>query len=246
MEVAPVDPLALDRYRSARRLRFNKEFRFHLLGDLGGKRVLDVGCGDGGNTVLLARLGAMVVGVDISSGSIAVARDRARINGVSDRVEFVCAPLETAPLEAGAFDVIWGDAILHHLIGDLDAVLGKLMGCAKPGALVVFSEPVNFSPTLRRIRFLIPVHTDATPDERPLEAAEIAVLRRQIPDLRILPFSLLGRLDRFFLQNYNYERSPAWRRRVSSGFAAADSLLLRLPGLQNLAGTAVLYGHTGV
>jgi 2-polyprenyl-3-methyl-5-hydroxy-6-metoxy-1,4-benzoquinol methylase len=243
-KVVPVDPSTLERYRSARSLRFNKEFRFHLLGDLQGKRVLDVGCGDGGNSVLLAKLGAAaVVGLDISPGSIEVARRRARINGVSNQVEFVCAPLETAPLSLGTFDVIWGDAILHHLIADLDAVLGKLLECANPGALVVFSEPVNFSPALRRIRFLIPVHTDATPDERPLEPAEIAVLRSHVPDLRMRPFSLLGRLDRFVLQNYNYERSPAWRRLVSSAFAAADAVLLRLPGVELLAGTAVLYGH---
>jgi len=244
LKAVPVDPLTLERYRSARRLRFNKEFRFHLLSDLQGKRILDVGCGDGGNSVLLAKLGAaMVVGIDISPQSIEVARHRAHINGVGDRVEFICAPLETAPSSLGTFDVIWGDAILHHLIADLDAVLAKLLECAKPGALVVFSEPVNFSPTLRQIRFLIPVHTDATPDERPLEPAEIALLRSHLPDLRIRPFALLGRLDRFVLQNYNYERSPAWRRFVSSGFAAADALLLRLPGVKHLAGAAVLYGH---
>jgi 2-polyprenyl-3-methyl-5-hydroxy-6-metoxy-1,4-benzoquinol methylase len=246
LKVAPVDPLTLDRYRSTRRLRFNKEFRFHLLGDLRGKRVLDVGCGDGGNTVLLAKLGArMVTGIDISPGCIAVAKHRAEINGIGERVKFVCAPLETAPLSTGVFDVIWADAILHHLIADLDAVLKKLMASAKPGALVLFSEPVNFSARLRRIRFLIPVHTDATPGERPLERAEIVLLRSYIPDLRIRPFALLGRLDRFVLRNYNYERSPGWRRAISSALAAADTILLRLPGVDHFAGTAVLYGHAG-
>jgi 2-polyprenyl-3-methyl-5-hydroxy-6-metoxy-1,4-benzoquinol methylase len=244
LEIGLIDPLTLERYRSARRLRFNKEFRFHLLGDLRGKRVLDVGCGDGANTVLLAKLGAaMVVGIDISPGSIEVARTRARINGVSDRVEFVCAPLETAPLNSGAFDVIWGDAILHHLIADLDGVLKKLMDCARPGALLLFSEPVNISPTLRRIRFLIPVHTEVTPDERPLEPDEIGLLRSYVPDLRIQPFTLLGRLDRFVLRIYNYERSSAWRRSISSALAAADAVLLRVPGVDRLSGTAVLYGH---
>jgi 2-polyprenyl-3-methyl-5-hydroxy-6-metoxy-1,4-benzoquinol methylase len=244
LKVVPVDPLTLERYRSPGRLRFNKEFRFHLLGDLRGKLVLDVGCGDGGNTVLLAKLGArLVTGVDISPVSIAVAKHRAEINGISDRVKFVCAPLETAQLSTGVFDVIWGDAILHHLLADLDAVLKKLMACAKPGALLVFSEPVNFNAGLRRIRFLFPIHTEVTPGERPLEPVEIVLLRSYIPDLRIRSFSLLGRLDRFVLVNYNYERSPGWRRAISSALAAADAVFLRIPGVARLAGTAVLYGH---
>jgi hypothetical protein len=96
---------------------------------------------------------------------------------------------------------------------------------------------------LRRIRFLIPVHTEVTPGERPLEPVEIVLLRSYIPDLRIRPFSRLGRLDRFVLLNYNYERSPGWRRAISSAMAAADTMLLRLPGVGRLAGSAVLYGH---
>lgn len=245
LTVIPIDALTLQRYTRPRGLRFNKEFRFHLLGNLEGKRVLDVGCGDGANSVLLAKLGAAeVVGVDISPESIAVARHRARLNAVADRVTFFCAPLETAPLDRRAFDVIWGDAILHHLIAGLDGVLKRLIDCAKPDALLLFSEPVNFNRTLRRIRFLIPVHTDVTPDERPLEPAEIRLLRSHIPDLQIRLFSLFGRLDRIVLRNYNYERSPAWRRWISSGLAAIDALVLSLPGFRNLAGTGVLYGRS--
>ena len=61
-------------YRSspALRRRFNKEFRFMLMGDLRGKAVLDVGCGDGLNAVMLARLGARVTGVDVSPRAVAL------------------------------------------------------------------------------------------------------------------------------------------------------------------------------
>ncbi len=69
--------------------------------------------------------------------------------------------------------------------------------------MILFSEPVNFSPLLRRVRFMVPVHTDATPDERPLEPAEIAVLRAHIPRMQIALFKMLGRLDRFVLPDHN-------------------------------------------
>ena len=56
------------------RARFNKEFRFLLLGDLLGKTLLDVGCGDSLNVALLAKMGAEVTGLDVSLGAVALAR----------------------------------------------------------------------------------------------------------------------------------------------------------------------------
>jgi SAM-dependent methyltransferase len=75
--------VTLQRYAAGSpRRRFNKEFRFRLVQDLKGKQVLDLGCGDGTNSVLLAQRGASVIGVDLSQKSIALANERARINRV--------------------------------------------------------------------------------------------------------------------------------------------------------------------
>jgi 2-polyprenyl-3-methyl-5-hydroxy-6-metoxy-1,4-benzoquinol methylase len=241
-DVRPIDPLTVARYRSPRR-RFNKEFRFRVLRSLEGKQVLDVGCGDGTNAVLLASLGANVTGIDVSPKAIELAARRAELSGVADRTRFLCSPLETADLAPRSFDLIWGDAILHHLLAELDQVLPKLAGWAKPGGILLFSEPVNFNRTLRRIRFLVPVTTEATPDERPLEPGEIRLLEKYIADLRVARFTMLGRLDRFVLANYNYERSAWPRRAISNILAVIDYAALRLPGLASLAGTAVLYGR---
>jgi len=238
-----LDPLALRRYTNPKlRSRFNKEYRFLVLGDLTGKQVLDVGCGDGANSVLLAKMGAMVTGIDISPASIEFAERRAEANGVSDRTRFLCSPLESADLPAKHFDVIWGDAVLHHLIAELDFVMAQLCRYTRPGGTLLFAEPVNFSPILRRLRFTIPVHTDATPDERPLEPAEIEIVRHHIPGLRIRRFSFFGRLDRLLLKDYNFERSHPLRRCISDLMARADAVCLRLPLLENFCGTAVLHG----
>jgi hypothetical protein len=88
---------------------------------------------------------------------------------------------------------------------------------------------VNFSPALRRIRFLIPVKTDVTPGERPLEPGKIALLRRLNPDLRLRHFGVLGRLDRYVLVKYNYEQSAWPRRAVDNGCAAVDWAALSIP-----------------
>lgn len=244
VEVAPIDPLTLARYRGPLRKRFSKEFRLRVLGALPGKSVLDVGCGEGTNSILLAKLGAQVTGIDISPKSIELASKRAEINQLTGSCRFVCSPLETAELAPHSFDVIWGDAILHHVIADLSNVLTRLTRWAKPGGLMVFGEPVNFNQTLRRIRFMVPVHTDVSPDERPLEFPEIDIVRRYLPDLRMQHFGLMGRLERFVLVNHNYERSPWLRRAVANSCSIFDAVALSMPGVWRLGGHAVLYGHT--
>jgi 2-polyprenyl-3-methyl-5-hydroxy-6-metoxy-1,4-benzoquinol methylase len=244
-KVMPIDPLTIKRYGAAcPRRRFKEEFRFRVLKNLKGKRVLDVGCGDGQNAVLLAKLGARVTGIDISLKSIELARKKAEASGVSANVKFICSPLEEAAIPAHSFDLIWGDSVLHHLIDNLEIALAQLTLWAKPGATMLFSEPVNFNHALRRLRFKIPVKTDATPDERPLEFAELEIVRRYLPDLQMRAFSLLGRLERFILPNCNYERSPVSRRAIVGVLAFVDYAMLSLPGLRNLAGYAVFYGRT--
>jgi SAM-dependent methyltransferase len=218
------------------------EFRYRLIAPLHGKTLLDVGCGDGLNTVILARLGARVTGLDISPAALELARRRAEINGVADRTNFICAPLELADLKPGSFDVVWGDGILHHVLADLETVMKHLARACKPTGMMVFSEPLNEANFLRRIRARIPVHTDATPDERPLLPQELELVSRYFGTLRTRKYGLLGRLDRFILESHNYERSSLIRRVIANAVAAFDYFALSVPLLEKLGGMGVLYG----
>lgn len=239
--VAPFPPEVLARYRpGALRPYFNKEYRFRLLGDLHGKRVLDVGCGEGSNAVLLAKRGAHVVGADISERSIALCRRRAEVNGVTESCEFHASPLEALELPPAAFDVVWGDGILHHIIPELDTVLPKLLAAAKPGAHFVFSEPVSFHPALRWLRRHVPIHTDATPDERPLTPQDLERVRAHLPGLRIRTFGGLGRLNRFLTVHGSYEKTRGVRRFLLDALQITDWGMLRLPALQTLGSMCVL------
>jgi 2-polyprenyl-3-methyl-5-hydroxy-6-metoxy-1,4-benzoquinol methylase len=243
-KVRPLEPAVIERY-TRRRLNpvFDKEYRLQLLGDLSGQRVLDVGCGDGTNAVLLALRGARVTGVDVSSRSIELAREQARANNVE--VELICSPLEAAALPQGAFDVIWGDGILHHVIEELERVLELCLRWARPEARLIFSEPVNLVPPLRQLRKLLPIHTDASPGERPLEAEEIEIVRRYIPDLRMRHFSFLGRTTRFLLPGGSYERASQVRRALVDLLVGADYRMLADPRLAPLGGMCVMDGTAG-
>src|SRR5918996_1640389 len=52
------------------------EYAYHLLGDVRGLRIIDFGCGSGGNAVQLANRGAHVWAVDISEDLIRIAKRR--------------------------------------------------------------------------------------------------------------------------------------------------------------------------
>ena len=54
-----------------------------------GKRVLEIGCGLGTDTINFARAGARVTAVDLSGRSLDLARQRAQVFGLADRVDFV-------------------------------------------------------------------------------------------------------------------------------------------------------------
>jgi SAM-dependent methyltransferase len=238
----PVEPAVLERYRNPGRI-YPKEYCFRLLGDLKGKKILDVGCGEGEDGMILARLGAQVTGLDVSPGAIELAKARAALNGVSANTNFVCAPLDATTLPEQSFDVIWIDNVLHHVLDDLEGVMKSLLKAAKPGALIICIEPFNLIKALRKIRFLVPVHTEVTPGERPLEQHDLAVLHKVLPGLKRRHFSFLGRLTRFVIPGYRYESAPLWRRKLADGLRAFDYAMLGVPGLGGLGGIGLVYAR---
>ena len=76
-----------------------------MLGDVSGREVLDLGCGEGGYARELSRRGARVIGVDGSGRLVDVARLRARAEALD--VTFVHANASAlVGIEAGSFDLV--------------------------------------------------------------------------------------------------------------------------------------------
>jgi 2-polyprenyl-3-methyl-5-hydroxy-6-metoxy-1,4-benzoquinol methylase len=80
-----------------------------------GKRVLEVGCGIGTDSINFARAGARLTAVDLSNESLQIARQRAEVMGVADRIEFVQANAEdlTSALDGG-YDLVYSFGVIHH------------------------------------------------------------------------------------------------------------------------------------
>lgn len=148
------------------------EYSYHLLGDVPGKTVLEYGCGDGINTVALARRGAHVKALDISPELIEVARQRLAANQISG-VDFIVGSAHDVPLPDESVDVVFGMAILHHLDLGLSALEVKRL--LRKGGRAIFQEPVRNSKLIKFVRGLIPYQTpDVSPFERPLTDQELA------------------------------------------------------------------------
>jgi 2-polyprenyl-3-methyl-5-hydroxy-6-metoxy-1,4-benzoquinol methylase len=81
-----------------------------------GRRVLEVGCGLGTDTINFARAGALVTAIDLSERSLDLARQRAEIFGVADRVRFVAADAERLSefVEPQPFDLVYSFGVIHH------------------------------------------------------------------------------------------------------------------------------------
>ena len=92
---------------------------FSLAPDLGGKRVLDLGCGCGENCAEFFRRGAAsVTGVDISERMLAVARSEQ-----PDAV-FLRADMEALPAFAQPFDVVFSSLAVHY-VKDFPKLCGR-------------------------------------------------------------------------------------------------------------------------
>jgi SAM-dependent methyltransferase len=80
------------------------------------KRVLEVGCGIGTDTINFARAGATVTAVDLSDESLSIARQRARVFDLQDRITFLLGNAEelTSIVPVEPFDLIYSFGVIHH------------------------------------------------------------------------------------------------------------------------------------
>lgn len=102
---------------------------------------LDAGCGAGQVAVGLAKTlpDISVTGVDIGEAILTLAQDRARREGVSDRITTRMANVEALPYPDDFFDVVMNASMLH-MVEDPVRMLNELERVLKPGGLLLISN----------------------------------------------------------------------------------------------------------
>lgn len=148
---------------------------WETLGDLTGKRVLDYGCGKGDFATRLLQVGAQVDGIDISQSYIDVCYEAVRAAGIDEsRYSFQVMDAHETTFDNGAFDVVIGNGILHHL--NFMPALNEINRVLKVGGTAIFQEPLNGNPLLKLFRRLTP--KARTPDEHPFTESDIVDIER--------------------------------------------------------------------
>ena len=111
-----------------------------------GQYVLDVGCGVGATPCYLAKaVDCGVVGVDLVDKMVEQSRERAKAEGVEDRVEFRVADAQKLPFEDNLFDAVITESV-NVFFDDKSQAMREYMRVAKPGGYVGMTEMTWLNP----------------------------------------------------------------------------------------------------
>lgn len=102
-----------------------------------GASVLDLGCGCGWTSILLARCGFRVTGIDINSASLAIGQRNAEASGVS--VKFINQDMQSFTVDH-LFDAVVIFDSLHHCLRER-SVLARAESALRPGGRILLCEP---------------------------------------------------------------------------------------------------------
>lgn len=119
-----------------------------------GDQVLEIGCGTGMTALRLASAIAHVTATDVSSGMIAIARDRASRQGAGN-AHFAVAAADAIPAADASLDAVLAFNLLH-LVPDRASVLAEVRRVLKPGGLFISKTPC-LSEMNPAIRLAVPV-----------------------------------------------------------------------------------------
>ena len=117
-----------------------------MAGNLKGKKVMDLGCGDGALIYWLARKGANVVGVDNEELGLKFAESNlvGQKNRYNLKYELVLASAYDLPFEDGSFDVVVNCEVIEHL-AEPERMLSEVKRVLKPSGKFVLTTPYRLT-----------------------------------------------------------------------------------------------------
>ena len=186
--------------------RREKEAVLDALTPLGDKRILEVACGTGRFTVMLADRGADIVGMDISEAMLEQGRRKAAATGVEGELSFMQGDAGRIPFPDDHFDAVFAMRFFH-LAPDPEGFIKEMRRVSKEQ---VFFDTFNRYSARSMYNWALPMGSRLYSDR---EARELAVgAGLEIADV-----------EHDFVLPYGFYRAIS--KRVASPFRAIDTAL---------------------
>lgn len=185
------------------------------LGNLKGKRLLDIGCGLGEASVYFAMQGADVTSSDLSQGMLDATMRLAKVNEVNIKQHIASAEDMQLPADA-KFDIIYAGNLLHHV--NIEETLIRIKPHLAPGGVFVSWDPLAYNPAINVYRAM--AADVRTPDEHPLKWGDIKIFHKHFSKVETRYFwltTLIIFVIMALLQRRNPNKERFWKVVVQDG-----------------------------
>lgn len=221
-----------------------------FLGDVKNKKILNIGCGLGEETVYLALKGGNVTAIDLSKEMTVRAHKLAKRYKVENKIKFLQMDGESLKFKKDTFDAVLGCAVLHH--GDIKKMVSEGNRVLKKGGIAVYLEPLHYNPVINVYRKL--ANSVRTDDEHPLNMEDINLISNHFSKFEHREFQLFTLLIFvwFFIgEKLHPNKARYWKKIVWDGkryekvfklLQSIDNVVLKFSPLRKYCWVTVLKG----
>jgi ubiquinone/menaquinone biosynthesis C-methylase UbiE len=187
------------------------------LGNIKGKKILNLGSGLGEEAVYLALKEAKVTAIDISTHMLIATRKLAKKYKVEKKISYRVMDAEKLKFKKNTFDAIVGCNILHHV--NIRKTIKEARRVLKPKGVAVFSEPLVYNPIINVYRIIADkVRTD---HEHPLDYSDLNTIRKTFPNVKHKEFQLFTLLlfvYFYFIKKVHPNKERYWKKIITEAY----------------------------
>lgn len=226
------------------------QFILQCMGDLKGKRLLDIGAGLGESSVYFALQGAEVTSVDVSPRMVNTALALGARFGV--KLQGIVSGAEILEVSPASYDLIYIANTIHH-VQNRPALFAQMQRALKPGGRFFSYDPLAYNPAINLYRRM--ASAVRTPDESPLSTADLDSARKYFRHVGHREFwvsCLLLFVKYFLIDRVHPNEDRYWKRilretplslRWWMPLRTLDKFLTRMPLVRWLAWNMVMWGE---
>jgi ubiquinone/menaquinone biosynthesis C-methylase UbiE len=179
------------------------------LGNIKGKKILELGCGAGEASVYFAKKGAEVTAVDISNGMLKVVQKLAKKHNVI--VSTIQSSSDNIDLEDETFDIVYAANMLHHV--DILKTLKEVSRVLRKKGVLASWDPIAHNPIINIYRRMA---TDVrTKDEHPIKMEQLNLFSKYFSSIETETtwlFTLWIFIKFYFIERVHPNEERYWKK----------------------------------